>query len=82
MLPTPKNYSILPAVVPANEETLMTIVPNEKAFLLFDNETYTVTVIPVNGDETSYYQPTLQVTVEAVARDGVLRFPYTFEGEQ
>lgn len=82
MLPTPKNYSILPAVVPANEETLMTIVPNEKAFLLFENETYTVTIIPVNGDETSYYQPTLQVTVEAVARDGVLRFPYTFEGEQ
>lgn len=82
MLPTPKNYSIYPAVVRADEITQMTITPNEKAFIMNDGAEYRLTVISVNGDETCYYTPSTQRYVTVAARDGVLRFEYTFPDEQ
>lgn len=81
MLPTPKNYAIWPAVVPADKPVEMTIAPVEKAFLLFENETYTITLIPVNGDETSYFVPTQHTQLTAIAHGGVLRFAYAFPDE-
>ena len=82
MLPTPRNYAVQPSVVRADVPVEMTIVPNEKAFLLFEDETYTVILTPANGDENDYYHGTQHDTVTAVAHDGVLRFTYTFADEQ
>lgn len=81
MLPNPKNYAIYPAVVRSDEETVMTVVPTERAFLLFEGEEYAVTVIAVDGDD-SYYHIETHDTLTVTARDGVLTFPYTFWGEQ
>ena len=61
MLPNPKNYAIYPSVVPAGEPAEMTIAPNERAFMLFDDISYTLRIVAVNGDECSfYYAPTPQ----------------------
>lgn len=82
MLPTPRNYSIFPSVVRADEPSEMKIIPNEKAFLLMEGEEYQLTIISVNSDETNYYHPSTQRYVSAMAHDGVLRFQYTFPEEQ
>lgn len=81
MLPSPSNFAIYPSIVRADRETLMTIVPTERAFLLFEGEEYTVTVIAVDGDD-SYYNVESHVHLSLVANDGVIKFPYTFNGEQ
>lgn len=82
MLPTPRNYAIYPSVVPADTPVEMTIVPNERSFMLFDGETYTLTAIPVNGDEDYYHDPHNHTVFTAVAAEGILRFTYTFPEEQ
>ena len=82
MLPNPKNYSIYPSVMLADQPTEMVIAPNEKAFLLFENEEYTVTVIDVNDDEPDYYRPSTRQVFNVTAHDGVLRFTHTFGREQ
>lgn len=81
MLPNPKNYAIYPAIVPSDKETLMSIVPTERAFLLFEGEEYQLTVIAVDGDD-SYYHVETHDRLMLTAHDGVLTFPYTFGGEQ
>ncbi len=81
MLPVPKSYAIWPAVVEAGKTTEMTVAPMERAFLLFENETYTVTIIPVDGDEISYYEPSAFDVITAQAHDGALKFAYHFAGE-
>lgn len=81
MLPTPKNYSLYPAVVPADKPTEMLIVANERAFFLVEGAEYQLTVIAVNGDELDYHAPVSHRHLTAVAAGGVLRFTYTFEGE-
>ncbi len=81
MLPTPENYAIYPAVVPADKQTAMTVMPNEKAFLFFENEEYTLTVISV-GEDDSYYNMTTHRQISVTAKGGVLQFDYTFAGEQ
>ena len=81
MRPTPENYAIYPSVVPADRKTSLTVIPNERAFLFFENEEYTLTVISVGGDD-SYYIVSTHKQVSAIAKDGVLRFDFTFEGEQ
>ena len=81
MLPNPQNYCIYPAIVPSEKETLMSIVPTERAFLLFDGEEYTVTVIAIDGDD-SYYKVETHDHLTLIAKNGVLQFPYTFKGEQ
>ena len=82
MLPNPKNYSIYPSVMLADQPTEMVIAPNEKAFLLVENEEYTVTVIDINDDEPDYYYPSTRQTFTVIAHDGVLRFTHTFAHEQ
>ena len=82
MLPRPKNYSIYPSVIPADQTVEMTIIPNERVFLLRENETYELTMIDVNGDEPNYYDLTGHVQLSAVAHEGVLKFTYSFAGEQ
>ena len=82
MLPTPKNYVIWPAVVPADEQVKMTVAPGERAFLLHENVEYTLTIYPVNGDEADYYAPTCARTMNLFAQNGVLQFEIAFEGEQ
>ncbi len=81
MLPVLENYKIFPAVIPADRETAMTVVPGGKAFLFFEGEAYTLVLASVNGDEDYYHAPHSLVRFTVTAKDGVLRFPYTFHGE-
>ena len=80
MLPAPRNYAIYPQVVLADKPTEMTIVPTERAFLFFEGEEYTLTLIPIFEDE-NYYVPHNQLVLKPIAHDGVLRFSYDFPGE-
>ena len=82
MLPNPKNYAIWPSVVPADKPSEMTIAPTEKAFLLFEDKEYTLTIIGVDNDELEYKNPTSHKFLTLKAHGGVLRFTHTFEGEQ
>ncbi len=82
MLPTPKNYQIYPSVMEANKEMEMVIVPAERVYLFHEGQEYTIKIYPVDGDETCYHTPTTRTVLTATAKDGVLRFTHTFEGEQ
>ena len=82
MLPSPKSYSILPTVYPAGKESTVTVVPNERAFLFFEGEEYNVTVIGVNDDVPDRKIPAHHVKFTVTAKDGILRFCYTFAEEQ
>lgn len=83
MLPKPKNYSIYPSVIPADQPVEMAIIPNERLFLLRENESYDLTVIDVSGDEPDHHNElTSHSRFSVIAHDGVLRFSYTFSGEQ
>lgn len=83
MLPNPQLYSIYPSVVPADKEVEMIIVPNERSYLLFPDIEYTIKIVAINDDESSYYyvvRPQAQFTINA--ENGVIRFNYSFRGEQ
>lgn len=83
MLPNPQLYSIYPSVVPADKEVEMTIIPNERTYLLFPDIEYTIKIVAVNDDESSYYystKPQAQFTVNA--QNGIIRFNYSFRDEQ
>lgn len=82
MLPNVTNYAIWPSVVPADKPSEMTIVPTEKAFLLFEDKEYTLTIIDVDGDEEAYHTPLSHRTLSLKAKGGVLRFTHTFNDEQ
>ena len=82
MLPTPANYAVYPSVIPADTPVEITIVPAEKSFLFFDDIRYVLTLIPVNGDEDYYHDPHNHTLLTLQAEDGILRFTYTFSGEQ
>ena len=82
MLPELEKYSIYPSVVPSNESVEMTVVPMERAFLLFEKEQYDLTVISSDADEQSYANPSSFRRLSAVASGGVLKFNFTFDGEQ
>jgi len=83
MLPRTANYAVWPSVVPADVPTEMTVIPTERAFLLFEGESYTVTVITADADELDYHVPSTATKYTCKAHDGVLRFTHTFpeEGE-
>ena len=80
MLPTPKNLSIYQSVVPLNKVSKMMIVPNERAFLLFEGQEYTVRIMAVDSDD-NYYAP-VSDTVVVTAKNGIIEFDYTFGKEQ
>ncbi len=81
MLPKVQTYSIFPSVVPADKTSKMTILSNEKAFIIPDGREYSLTVIAVDGDD-NYYNISTHATLALSAHDGVLTFEYEFEGEQ
>ena len=74
MVPKPLNYEIYPSVFPADTETEVIIAPTERAFLFFDDKEYSLNIIPVNTDETSYYSPTLHDKFTVKAKDGKVSF--------
>ena len=82
MRPTPKNYAIRPVTVPADKVSHMTVLPTERAFLLFEGEEYTLQIMDVNGDELNYSDPNCIQTLTLKAHDGVLQFDYCFAEEQ
>lgn len=82
MLPSPKNYSIYPSVIPADKQVDMTIVPNEPTFLFFENESYCLKIVPVDSDVLDYSTLQTATVLSVTAHNGVLRFPFTFCGEQ
>ena len=82
MLPTVTNYRVVPSVVEMGKETEIKIVPNERAFLFFDGDEYIVNVICADDDEVCYFTPTTKHSVSLAAKDGILKFNYTFEREQ
>ena len=82
MLPAPQNYAIYPSIVLADTCTQMTIIPQERAFLLREGEEYQLCIISINDDETSYYFPSARHEISAVAHRGVLQFSFTFPEEQ
>lgn len=82
MLPVLENYRIYPSVIPADKTVEMTIVPAGRAFLFFEGEEYQIVHAAVNGDEDYYHDPHSLKRFTVTAKDGVLRFSYTFEGEQ
>lgn len=81
MLPTPKIYSIWPSIVPANTESKMTIMANERAYLFHEGAKYQLALIAVNSDE-SYYKLFARKYIDVVAHDGVITFSFLFEKEQ
>ncbi len=81
MLPTPRNYAIYPAVIPADRSTEMIIAPTEKAFLFVDGAEYTVGITAMGGDEPNYHKSETRVYQQVTAHNGILRFTYTFAGE-
>lgn len=83
MYAKPNNYSIYPSVVKADEKTVITIVPNERAFLLFEGEDYELTIVNCQADVTDYHNvpPSANTRMTVKASDGIIRFEYTFEGE-
>ena len=81
MLPAPQTFSIYPSVIPADKTTLMTVIPNEKAFIFQDGDEYQIKVIAVNSDE-NYYAPETHKIYDVTAHNGVLAFEHYFEGEQ
>ncbi len=82
MLPVLENYKIYPSVVPADTEIEMTVVPAGRAFLFFEGREYEILHVEIGGDEDYYHDPHNQRRFTVTARDGVLRFPYTFDGEK
>lgn len=82
MLPTPKNYNIYPSVILADKPVEITVVPAERAFIFFEGAEYTFKIYGVNTDVNEYYTPVGDDEISSVAKDGVLRFTHTFEGEQ
>ena len=82
MLPTPENYAIYPAVVPSNKETDMAIIPTEKAFYFVEDSKYELTIIGQDNDEPNYKCLTSHEKITVEGHGGVLRFAYTFAGEQ
>ena len=82
MLPIKEIYEIYPSVVPSGKKVEITIAPAERAFMFFENVEYTVKIEPIDCDEPNYLSPSHLVSFPAVAHDGVIKFEYTFDGEQ
>ena len=82
MLPVTKNYELYPSIVKADEKNEMTVIPTERAFLLFEDREYSIEIIPRNGNEPYDYIPEAFEKLPVKAQNGIIRFDYTFNGEQ
>ena len=81
MLPTPENYAIYPSVLPVGRVMEMIISPLERAFLFADGEEWTITAIQTNGNEDNYDTLCSHKSFPVTAKEGVIRFTYTYEEE-
>lgn len=81
MLPTPKNYTIYPSVIPADREVELIIAPTEKAFTFVEDAEYVIGVTHMGGDEPNYHKSETRKYFKVTAHDGVIRFRYTFPDE-
>jgi len=81
MLPKREIYDIYPSVIKADVVCKMTIVATERAFMFFDGVEYSISIASVNTDD-DYYKNSCKKTVKATAHDGIIKFEYTFKGEQ
>lgn len=81
MLPSPRTYSLVPSVVPADKSSLMTILSNERAFIFEDGDEYQLKIISVNADD-SYWNIKTHRMITVTANMGVFEFEIMFEGEQ
>ena len=81
MLPIPENYAIYPSVLPVARQMEMIIAPRERAFLFADGEELTVTAIQTNGNEDNYDTLCSHKSFPVTAKEGVIRFTYTYEEE-
>ena len=81
MLPIPDNYAIYPSVLPIGRQMEMIIAPLERAFLFADGEELTITAVQTNGNEDNYETLLSHKSFPVTAKDGVIRFPYTYEEE-
>lgn len=82
MLPRTENYRIYPSVVPADKSVEMTISPAERAFMLIEDEEYTIILTPVDADECNYHSSLCRTTIKAKAKNGIIKFEYAFPSEQ
>lgn len=81
MLPIPDNYAIYPSILPVARQMEMIIAPCERGFLFDENNSFTVTAIQTNGDEDNYDTLLSHKSFPVTAKDGVIRFFYTYEEE-
>ncbi len=81
MLPIPDNYAIYPSVLPVGRPMEMIITPVERGFLFCDGEELTVTAIQTNGNEDNYETLLSHKSFPVTAKDGVIRFSYTYPEE-
>ena len=82
MLPRTEKYKIYPSIVPADKPVEMTVAPAERAFILVEDEEYTLIITPVDADEIDYHNSVCRTTIKAKAKNGVIKFEYTFPTEQ
>ncbi len=82
MLPYTPHYAVYPTVILADQPTEMVICAAERGPVFPTGAEYTVTLVPVDGDETNSYFPTQHTVLRVKAEGGVLRFTHTFAGEQ
>lgn len=82
MLPTPSQYTVYPRVYHTGIPQTVCIVPESRTFLFREGEVFTVMVSGINDDEPWYHNPSVWKRVDVTAKDGILRFDYTFEAEQ
>lgn len=78
MLPLIERYLVFPSVFPANTESVVTIVPHQRAFIFNDGEECTVRLIAVDTQVNDI----ADITLIVAAKDGVLKFPFHFLDEQ
>ena len=82
MLPTVTNYRVIPSVVQTAKETEIKILPNERAFIFFDDAEYDLRIICADDDEPNYFTPSVFSALHLKAEGGILKFNFTFESEQ
>ncbi len=81
MLPIPENYAIYPSVIPVESPVEMIISPLERGFLFAGGEEYIITAIPNDGNEDNYDLLLSHKSFPVTAKDGVIRFTYTYPEE-
>ena len=78
MLPLIEKYLVFPSVFPANTESVITVVPRERAFIFSEGEECTVRMVAVD----TQFKDVADTSFTVAAKDGVLKFSFHFLDEQ